>query len=142
LWQDQGNSYGKDNKNQLGRSLAGWKVVIGFLTSNDSVSLEIEAKTCSTRKKIKDNMGLKIPYLNLTSQIPIDDHENITRAQVAKENIVADDARKMKREKWEILVNSWISRCWSNNKWNCYWLEYSKSHIKEEQGISTIIERK
>jgi len=44
-------------------------------------------------------MGLKIPYLNLTSQIPIDDRENITRAQVAKENIVADDARKMKREK-------------------------------------------
>jgi hypothetical protein len=49
------------------------------------------------KKKIKDNMGLKIPYLNLTSQIPIDDRENITREQVAKENIDADDARKMKK---------------------------------------------
>jgi hypothetical protein len=38
----------------------------------------------STRKKIKDNMGLELPYLNLTSQIPIDDHENITKEQVAK----------------------------------------------------------
>ena len=42
-------------------------------------------------------MKLKIPYLNLRSQIPINDHENITREQVAKENIDADDARKMKR---------------------------------------------
>jgi hypothetical protein len=49
------------------------------------------------KKKIKDNMGLKIPYLNLTSQIPINDRENITREQIAKENIDADDARKMKR---------------------------------------------
>jgi hypothetical protein len=58
---------------------------VSNITLNDSVSLEIEAKTCLTRKKkIKDNMGLKIPYLNLTSQIPIDDRENITREQVAK----------------------------------------------------------
>jgi hypothetical protein len=39
--------------------------MVSNITSNDSVSLEIEAKTCSVRrkKKIKDNMGLKIPYL-------------------------------------------------------------------------------
>ena len=70
---------------------------VSNITSNDSVSLKIKAKTCSTKKKIKDNMGLKIPYLNLTSQIPINDRENITREQIAKENIDADDARKMKR---------------------------------------------
>jgi hypothetical protein len=49
------------------------------------------------QKKFKDNMGLKIPYLNLTSQIPINDRENITREQMAKENIDVDDARKIKR---------------------------------------------
>jgi hypothetical protein len=40
--------------------------MVSNITSNDSVSLEIEAKTCSIRrKKIKDNMGLKIPYLRI-----------------------------------------------------------------------------
>jgi len=35
---------------------------VSNITSNDSVSLKIEAKTCSTRKKeMKDNMGLKYP---------------------------------------------------------------------------------
>jgi hypothetical protein len=46
-------------------------------------------------KKIKDNVGLELPFLNLASQIPIDNHENITREQVAKENTDANDARKM-----------------------------------------------
>ena len=46
------------------------------------------------RKKIKDNVGLELPFLNLASQISIDNHKNITREQVAKENTDADDARK------------------------------------------------
>ena len=126
--------------------------------------LKLKQKHVQQEKKIKDKMRLKIPHLNLTSQIPINDHENITREQVAKENryrwcqenekasnVIYESKdhgieeliiSKIKRGKWEILRNSWISRCWSNSKWSCYWLEFSRSHIKEEQGISTTIERR
>jgi hypothetical protein len=66
------------------------------ITTNDSVSLENKVKACQQeRKKIKDNVGLELPLLNLASQIPINNHENITREQVAEENTNADDARKM-----------------------------------------------
>jgi hypothetical protein len=58
--------------------------------------LKIKLKHVNKKgKKIKDNVGLELPFLNLASQIPIDNHENITREQVAKENTDADDARKM-----------------------------------------------
>jgi hypothetical protein len=53
---------------------------VSNITSNDSVSLEIEAKTCQqVKKKIKDNIRLELPFLNLASQVPIDDHKNIIR---------------------------------------------------------------
>jgi hypothetical protein len=68
------------------------------ITTNDSVSLENKVKVCQQKgKKIKDNVGLELLVLNLASQIPIDNHENITREQVAKENTDADDARKMNK---------------------------------------------
>jgi len=46
--------------------------------------LKLKQKHVNKKKKFKDNMGLELPYLNLTSQIPIDDHENIMKEQVAK----------------------------------------------------------
>jgi hypothetical protein len=56
--------------------------------------LKIKLKHVNKKgKKIKDNVGLEL--LNLASQISIDNHKNITREQVAKENTDADDARKM-----------------------------------------------
>jgi len=58
--------------------------------------LKIKLKQVNKKeKKIKDNVGLELLVLNLASQIPIDNHENITREQVAKENTDADDARTM-----------------------------------------------
>jgi hypothetical protein len=55
--------------------------------------LKIKLKHVNKKgKKIKDNVGLEL--LNLASQISIDNHKNITREQVAKENTDADDARK------------------------------------------------
>lgn len=65
------------------------------ITSNDTVSLEIEAEACQ-QEKIKDNVGLELPS-NLASPIPIDDHENIMREQVAKENADADDVQENER---------------------------------------------
>jgi hypothetical protein len=70
-------------------------VHVSNITSNDSVSLEIEAEACQ-QEKIKDNVGLELPS-NLTSPILIDDHENITREQVAKENADADDVQENER---------------------------------------------
>ncbi|KAJ6423944.1 hypothetical protein OIU84_024839 [Salix udensis] len=61
------------------------------------VSLEIEAESMPRKKKVKDNMGLELPSLNLASQIPIDDHKNILREQVAKENADADDVQEDER---------------------------------------------
>ncbi|XP_061973263.1 uncharacterized protein LOC133695320 isoform X4 [Populus nigra] len=70
-------------------------VQVSNITSNDSVSLEIEAEACQ-QEKIKDNVGLELPS-NLASPILIDDHENIMREQVAKENADADDVQDNER---------------------------------------------
>uniref|UniRef100_A0A2K2C890 Titin-like n=1 Tax=Populus trichocarpa TaxID=3694 RepID=A0A2K2C890_POPTR len=70
-------------------------VQVSNITSNDSVSLEIEAEACQ-QEKIKDNVGLELPS-NLASPILIDDHENIMREQVAKENTDADDVQENER---------------------------------------------
>ncbi|KAG5254529.1 titin [Salix suchowensis] len=71
-------------------------VQVSNITSNDSVSLEIEAEACQ-EEKVKDDVGLELPSLNLASQIPIDDHKNILREQVAKENTNADDVQEDER---------------------------------------------
>ncbi|KAB5521061.1 hypothetical protein DKX38_025380 [Salix brachista] len=71
-------------------------VQVSNITSNDSVSLEIEAEACQ-EEKVKDNVGLELPSLNLASQIPIDDHKNIMREQVAKENADANDVQEDER---------------------------------------------
>ncbi|KAI5604723.1 hypothetical protein BDE02_01G307300 [Populus trichocarpa] len=70
-------------------------VQVSNITLNDSVSLEIEAEACQ-QEKIKDNVGLELPS-NLASPILIDDHENIMREQVAKENTDADDVQENER---------------------------------------------
>nr|XP_034918090.1 microtubule-associated protein futsch isoform X4 [Populus alba] len=70
-------------------------VQVSNITSNDAVSLEIEAEACQ-QEKIKDNVGLELPS-NLASPNPIDDHENIMREQVAKENADADDVQENER---------------------------------------------
>ncbi|KAJ6949486.1 hypothetical protein NC651_003468 [Populus alba x Populus x berolinensis] len=69
-------------------------VQVSNITSNDTVSLEIEAEACQ-QEKIKDNVGLELPS-NLASPI-LDDHENIMREQVAKENADADDVQENER---------------------------------------------
>ncbi|KAG5254523.1 microtubule-associated protein [Salix suchowensis] len=71
-------------------------VQVSNITSNDSVSLEIEAEACQ-EEKVKDDVRLELPSLNLASQIPIDDHKNILREQVAKENTNADDVQEDER---------------------------------------------
>ncbi|XP_011005146.1 PREDICTED: microtubule-associated protein futsch-like [Populus euphratica] len=70
-------------------------VQVSNITSNDGVSLEIEAEACQ-QEKIKDNMGLELPS-NLASPIPIDDHDNIMREQVVKESADADDVQENER---------------------------------------------
>ncbi|KAJ6965699.1 titin [Populus alba x Populus x berolinensis] len=72
-------------------------VQVSNITSDDAVSLEIEAEACQ-QEKIKDNVGLELELpSNLASPIPIDYHENIMREQVAKENADADDVQENER---------------------------------------------
>ncbi|CAK7328117.1 unnamed protein product [Dovyalis caffra] len=71
-------------------------VQVSNITSNDSISHTIEAEACQ-QEKTKDNTALELHSSNLESQVPADDHENITREHVAEENEDADDVQENKR---------------------------------------------
>ncbi|KAJ6314696.1 hypothetical protein OIU78_018222, partial [Salix suchowensis] len=115
-------------------------VQVSNITSNDSVSLEIEAEACQ-EEKVKDDVGLELPSLNLASQIPIDDHKNILREQVAKENTNADDVQEDERASGVVYESK--DHC-AEAATNEAAIDQNPPEVisKEEQGISATTERR